>query len=138
MLFKPAVEDSGNLMITPLGVNGKFVENTKTGQLFIISGRVKNDYQQNRRFIKITGKLFSKGKKLVKTETVFCGNFLSDIELSNMDLATIKKRLMNRAGDKRSNLVVTPGKMIPFMVVFSDLPANLEEFSVEVADSVAG
>jgi len=125
-------------MITPLGVNGKFVENAKVGQLFVITGRVKNDYQNNRRFIRVTAKLFSKGTAPVKTETVFCGNFLSDIELSNLDLAAMKKRLMNRIGDKRSNLIITPGKMIPFMVVFSNLPTNLAEFTVEVADSIEG
>ncbi len=138
LLFEPQVEDAGNLMITPLGVNGKFVENAKTGQLFVITGRVKNDYSHNRRFIKVTGKLFTKGKGVAKTTTVFCGNFLSDIELANFDFAAIKKRLMNRYGDKKSNLTIKPGQMIPFMVVFSNLPNNLDEFSVEVTESIQG
>ncbi|MFH1992542.1 MAG: zinc-ribbon domain-containing protein [Pseudomonadota bacterium] len=138
VLFKPKVEDPGNLMITPLGVNGKFVENAQAGHLFIISGRVKNDYSHNRRFLRITGKLFTKSKVAVKTETVFCGNFLSDIELANLDLGAIKTRLMNRAGDKQSNFSVKPGQMIPFMIVFSNLPDNIEEFSIEVAGSTQG
>ena len=138
LLFETQVEDAGNLMITPLGVSGRFVENAKTGQLFVIAGRVKNDYSHNRRFIKVTGNLFTKGKVAVKTESVFCGNFLSDIELANFDLAAIKKRLMNRYGDKKSNLTIKPGQMIPFMVVFSNLPNNLDEFSVEVAESIQG
>jgi hypothetical protein len=138
LLFETQVEDAGNLMITPLGVNGRFVENAKTGQLFVIAGRVKNDYSHNRRFIKVTGKLFTKGKIAVKTESVFSGNFLSDIELANFDLAAIKKRLMNRYGDKKSNLTIKPGQMIPFMVVFSNLPNNLDEFSIEVTESIQG
>jgi pilus assembly protein FimV len=138
MLFELQVEDAGNLMITPLGVNGKFVENTKTGQLYVITGRVKNDYSHNRRFIKVAGKLFTKDKVAAKTATVFCGNFLSDIELSNFDLAAINKRLMNRYGDKKANLIIKPGQMIPFMIVFSNLPNNLDEFSVEVAESMQG
>jgi pilus assembly protein FimV len=138
MLFELQVEDAGNLMITPLGVDGKFVENTKTGQLYVITGRVKNDYSHNRRFIKVAGKLFTKDKVAAKTATVFCGNFLSDIELSNFDLAAINKRLMNRYGDKKANLIIKPGQMIPFMIVFSNLPNNLDEFSVEVAESMQG
>jgi predicted Zn finger-like uncharacterized protein len=138
MLFELQVEAAGNLMITPLGVDGKFVENTKTGQLYVITGRVKNDYSHNRRFIKVAGKLFTKDKVAAKTATVFCGNFLSDIELSNFDLAAINKRLMNRYGDKKANLIIKPGQMIPFMIVFSNLPNNLDEFSVEVAESMQG
>jgi len=134
-LFGPEIEDPGNLMMTPLGVKGKFVENAKTGPLFVITGRVMNNYPNNRRSIKVTGKLFTKGKVAVKTETVFCGNFLSDMELANSDLAAIKKRLMNRFGDKKSNVSVNPGRLIPFMVVFSNLPDNLDEFSIEVAGS---
>jgi len=138
LLSEPQVEDAGNLMITPLGVNGKFVENAKTGQLFVITGRVKNDYPHNRRFIKVTGALFTKSKSAAKTATVFCGNFLTDIELSNFDLAAIKKRLMNRYGDKKSNLTIKPGQMIPFMIIFSNLPKGLDEFSVEIAESMQG
>ena len=138
LLFAPQVEDAGNLMITPLGVTGKFVENAKTGQLFVITGRVKNDYSHNRRFIKVAGKLFMKGKDAAKTATVFCGNFLTDIELSNFDLAAITKRLMNRYGDKKSNLTIKPGQMIPFMIVFSNFPNDLDEFSVEVTESIQG
>jgi pilus assembly protein FimV len=136
LLFEPQVEDAGNLMISPMGVNGQFVGNAKTGQLFVITGRVKNDYSHNRRFIKVTGTVFPKGKGAAKTATVFCGNFLTDIELSSFDLAAINKRLMNRYGDKKSNLTIKPGQMIPFMIVFSNLPNNLDEFSVEVAESM--
>jgi len=125
-------------MITPLGVNGKFVENAKAGQLFVITGRVKNDYPHNRRFVKVTGTLFTKDKSAAKTATVFCGNFLTDSELSSLDLAAINKRLMNRYGDKKSNLTIKPGQMIPFMIIFSKLPDNLDEFSVEVAESMQG
>jgi len=138
VLFKSKVEDPGNLMITPLGVNGKFVENTQAGHLLVITGQVKNDYSHNRSFIKITGKILSKNNVAVKTETVFCGNFLSDNELANLDLGAIKTRLMNRMGDKKSNFSVKPGQMIPFMIVLYNLPDNLEEFSIEVAESTQG
>ena len=125
-------------MIAPLGVNGKFVENTQAGQIFVITGRVKNDYSHNRSFIKITGNIFIKNNVAVKTETVFCGNFLADDELANLDLGAIKTRLMNRMGDKKSNFSVKPGQIIPFMIVFSNMPDNLEEFSIEVTESTQG
>jgi hypothetical protein len=85
--------------------------------------------------IKITGKLFTKGKKLAQTKTVFCGNVISDLDLATMDLDTISKRLANRFGDNRSNAKVIPNKAIPFMIVFSKLPNNLEEFTINVVGS---
>jgi hypothetical protein len=134
--FKPKVSDpTGSLKIDTLDVNSKFLLNVKEGKLFVITGRVKNGYSGVRRFIKINGKLYKKGKVLYQTETAFCGNVLSDIELSNMDFEAIKKRLLNRAGENNSNMQIKPGGELPFMVVFSNLPEDLEEFSIEVASS---
>ncbi len=136
--FKPKVSDpKGNLKIDTLDINSKFILNVKAGKLFVITGKVKNGYSDNRRFISVTGKLFTKGKKLAKTETAFCGNVLSDIELSNMEFEAIKNRLSNRFGDNKSNLQVEPGKELPFMIVFSNLPDNLEEFAIEAAGSTS-
>ena len=134
--MKPKVSDpTGSLKIDTLDINSKFLLNVKDGKLFVITGRVKNGYPDARSFIKINGKLYKKGKILSQTETVFCGNVLSDIELSNMELEAIKKRLSNRFGDNKSNMQIKPGGEIPFMLIFSNLPEDLDEFSIEVAGS---
>jgi len=136
--FKPKASDpSGNLKIETLDINSKFILNVKEGKLFVITGRIKNGYSDVRRYININGKLFTKGKNLAQKETVFCGNVLSDIELSNLELEAIKKRLSNRMGDNKSNMEVKPGGELPFMIVFSNLPEDLEEFSVEVEGSTS-
>jgi pilus assembly protein FimV len=136
--LKPKVSDpAGNLKIETIDVDSKFVPNAKTGKLFVITGRIKNGYSSSRRSIKIKGKLFTKGKTLTKTEIFFCGNVLSDMELSNMELVAIKKRLSNSLGDNKSNTGVKPGQELTFMIVFSDLPDNLEEFAIEVAGSIS-
>ncbi|UCD77962.1 MAG: zinc-ribbon domain-containing protein [Desulfobacterales bacterium] len=136
--LNPEEQDvAGNLKIIPLGntINGKFVDNSRAGQIFVIQGQLKNDYDHPRSHIKVTGKLYQKGNKIAKKATVYCGNVLSDSELGAMDISTIKTKLMNRAGDKRTNLKVKTGKMVPFMIVFDNLPKNLDEFSVEVEGS---
>ena len=136
--IKPKVSDpAGSLKIDTLDVNSKFLLNVKEGKLFVITGRVKNGYSGVRRFISINGRLYKKGKILDQTETVFCGNFLSDIELSNIELEAIKKRLSNRFGDNKSNMQIKPGGELPFMLIFSNLPEDLEEFSIEVAGSTS-
>ena len=137
--FKPQISDpAGNLKIDTLDIDSAFVKNVKAGKLFMITGTIKNGYSDARSYIRVTGKLYAKGKILVQKETVFCGNFLSDIELSNLELSAIKKRLSNRLGDNKSNVRVKPGQELPFMIVFGNLPADLEEFAIEAEGSVPG
>ena len=119
-------------------ISTKFVENKAAGRLFVISGKVRNDYPEARNFITVKGVLYSKEGKAVQKKTAYCGNVLSENDLEVMDKSAINKRLANRFGDQKSNFEVPSGKVIPFMIVFSDLPQDLEEFSVEVVSSVPG
>ena len=137
-LLKSQEQDiAGNLKITPVGttITHKFIENTSAGDIFVIVGQVRNEYDHPRSFIKITGKLYRRGKALVKTTTVYGGNMLSDSDLSRLDMSAINKRLQNRFGDNRSNMKVRTGKTLPFLIVFGKLPANLDEYTVEVSGS---
>jgi len=134
-LLKPEVQDAGNLKIHTFDINNKFVENSKIGKLLVITGKAKNGYSDARSYISITGILYTKGKILSKTKTVYCGTILSELELQNMDLDAINNRLSNRLGDNKSNIKVKAEAIISFMVVFADLPENLDEFTIEVAGS---
>ncbi len=136
-LLKPKVKDTGNLYVNIIErkVVGSFVDNSKIGTLFVITGQIRNEYNHPRRFIKVKGRIYKKGKVLFKTKTVYCGNVLSEKELASLNQAAITKRLNNRLGDKRSNMKVEKGRILPFMIVFSKAPDNLEEFTVEVAGS---
>jgi hypothetical protein len=134
----PKVEDTaGNLKITPMRqtIQYKFVDNNKAGKILVISGQIRNEYDHPRSNIKVTGKIYRKGKKLAHTATVYAGNMLSDADLQRMDMPAISKRLQNRFGDNRSNVKVRTGKTIPFLIVFNQLPPNLDEYTVQVAGS---
>jgi predicted Zn finger-like uncharacterized protein len=136
--LNPKAKDvAGNLKIAPLGgtINARFVNDSQGNQRFVIHGKIKNDYDHPRSFIKVTGKIYQKGGKLVKSESVYCGNVLSDSELAGMKIAAITKRLRNRFGDKKSNIKVKTGQTVPFMIVFDKLPQNLDEYTVEVDGS---
>jgi len=133
-LKKPA-KDVESLRIGTIDLNSKFIENSKVGRLFVVTGKVKNEYSKPRSFIKVTGKLYAKAKTPVKIETISCGNVLSDLELASLDITEIKKRLANRFGDKKSNLKVKSGQTLDFMIVFSEFPNNIEEFTIEIAGS---
>ena len=135
-----AIADPGNLRMTTLEqlVKTEFVENKTAGRLVVIKGKVRNDYPDVRKFIMVKGVLYSQGGKPVQEKTVYCGNILSESDLQTLDKATMHTRLRDRFGDKRSNFRIPSGKVIPFLVVFSDLPQDLGEFSVEVVSSASG
>ncbi|MBU2621352.1 MAG: DUF3426 domain-containing protein, partial [Proteobacteria bacterium] len=130
-------DEKGNLKITPVAnsIKGDYVE-TKFGPLFIIEGNVKNDYKNSRSYIKVVGKLYAKGKKLSMTETVFCGNIVSEQDMANLEPAVLKKRLLNRSGDKKSNEKVKPGSTIPFMIIYENPSSDLDEFIIEAESSM--
>jgi predicted Zn finger-like uncharacterized protein len=134
------VEDPGNLKIRilPKKVDGWFVTNTKSGTIFVVKGQVKNAYNHPRNFIRITAKIYSKGGVHSRVQTVYAGNLLTDKQLVTLTPNIIKKRLNRQFGEKKSNLKVKTGKVVPFMVVFSQLPPNPDEYTVEVASSVKG
>ncbi|MCP4627776.1 MAG: DUF3426 domain-containing protein [bacterium] len=136
--LNPEPQDvAGNLKIVPLGntINGNFVDNAKSGQLFVIKGHIKNEYDHARSYIKVTGKIFLKDQKMARQATVYCGNMLSNSDLASLDMAAINKKLSFRSGDKRSNFKVSTGKKVPFMIVFDKLPDNLDEYTVEAEGS---
>jgi len=132
--------DPGNMYTSLLEqqITSDFVDNKSVGSLFVIKGKVRNDYPEPRNFIRVKGVLYLKNGKVAQNRIVYCGNMLSDAELESIDRLSIKKRLSNRFGDNKSNFRVPPGKDLPFMVVFYDIPPDLGEFSVEVVDSASG
>ena len=136
-MFEEEIADPhGNLQLSISDVTHKFNDNPSTGKLFVVNGKVRNDYPEPRGFIRVKGKLYSKGRILAKTEVVFSGNMLSDLDLANLDLNAIQQRLQNRIGDNRLNMRIEAGKQIPFMIVFSGLPESLEEFNIEIVGSL--
>jgi predicted Zn finger-like uncharacterized protein len=139
--LKPAPKDpSGITNLTTMDINSKFIENGQSGRLFVITGKVRNGYGMRRNTIRLQGKLFTKGKVLVKTEFSYAGVQISDQELSTLSIAEIKQALNAAPASLDATGNVQPGQTLPFIVVFSDLPPadQLDEFAVELISSLPG
>ena len=139
--LKPKPQDpAGTLNLSTMEINSKFIENSLSGRLFVITGKVRNGYSANREKVRLQGKLFTKGKVLVKTEYSYAGIMLDDQELVTLPIAQIKQRLNAVPQVQTGNTVVKPGQNLPFMVVFSELPPpeQLDEFAIELLSSVQG
>ena len=137
-LKAPEAPDPGNMKIDIASNPTTRSLDGKEGKLFIVTGKVKNNYDHPRSFIQVSGSLYTRGAMLAKTVKVYCGNVLSDLELEKMSVSEIQTRMENRSGALNSNVNVKPGGELPFMIVFFDLPESLKEYTLTVVGSSAG
>ena len=133
--FPVPPKHAGEIVTLENTIKNRFVENKVVGTLFVITGKVRNDFPTHRSHIQVVGKLFSPGKKPAGVESVYCGNSLTDEELVSLPPDQIKARLGDKSGKNTSNVNVPPGKILPYMIVFHNLPETLEEFTVAVKGS---
>jgi hypothetical protein len=137
-IFKSEPEDrAGALKLTLAreSMAAEFISNPSAGSLCVVKGQVRNTYSHPRSRIRVTVKLYKAGNTVVKTATVFAGNMLTKQELSSLSLIAIDARLKNSTGTNNMNMGIKPGQSVPFMAVFSNLPAGVDEYSAEVAGS---
>lgn len=125
--------DSGN--ITIMNPQGAFMVNGEAGEIFVVSGEAINNYKEPRASIQVKATVLGpKGEALLQ-KTAYCGNQLSKEQLTTLPVAKIEEAMGSPFGDALANLGVPPGKGIPFVIVFSKVPKDAGEFSVEAAGS---
>jgi hypothetical protein len=116
-------------------LRSRYVRNDQAGLLFIITGQVQNQFSAKRDHIQVVGKLLNQAGDVALRSRVFAGNTISDEELRTLGQDAIENQLSTRAGENNLNVGVDVGAKLPFMIVFSGLPDDLAEFTVEVAGS---
>jgi pilus assembly protein FimV len=132
-----AKDPTGTLNLSTMDITSKFIENENAGRLFIITGKVRNGYTGTRGQVMLRGKLFSKGKVLVKTENTYAGVTLTDHELATLPVQEIESRLNAVPKPQDIGTLLRAGQTLPFLVVFSNLPDDLDEFVIEAVGSKA-
>jgi predicted Zn finger-like uncharacterized protein len=121
--------------ITVKNPQGAFMVNKEAGEIFVVSGEAVNNFKEARASIQVKATILGpKGEALVQ-KTAYCGNALSKEQLATLPMAKIEEAMESPFGDSLANLGVQPGKGIPFVIVFSGVPKNAGEFSVEVVGS---
>jgi len=114
---------------------GSYIVNKEGGELFVINGEAVNSFKKPRATIHVKALLFGKNGAVLAQKSAYCGNQLSKEQLATTPMAKIEAAMNNQFGDSLSNLGVQPGKSIPFVLVFANVPKDVVEFSVEVAGS---
>lgn len=127
--------DPGVRQLSFKGVTGSFVEAANGRQLFVIGGSVNNDYSTARRFILVRGTILNDKGEVVRKQEAYAGNTFTDDALRNAGPADVSAAMKNRPGKDDANTNILPGKSVPFMILFENLPENLSEFTVEAVSS---
>ena len=128
----------GKRMLVVQDVASRFVISSTLGDLFVITGKVRNNYQGNRHSIRLMGRLFTEDDREVQGKDFFAGNTLTDGELATLTLVDVNERLNSPLGNENINAQVRPGQLVPFMVVFAKPPDDLAKFAVEIQSSKEG
>ncbi|SLM27512.1 hypothetical protein MTBBW1_1020036 [Desulfamplus magnetovallimortis] len=130
--IKPPAPEPVKLTAIKKSITSKFLVNSSSGTLFVISGEVFNQSNVMCKNIKLEGTLLSKEKKKIKTTSILCGNIISEEKLKTLDTKAITDLLTRTDAAIGTKSHVNPSKTIPFMLVFSDFPDNLETFTMTV------
>ena len=132
-LFGSETREEGKIAVR--NTSALFMKNSAAGEIFVIKGEAVNNFDKPRASIQVKATVYGAKGEVLLQKTVYCGNSLSDEQLSTMPLAELDKRISNPFGDSLANLAVQPGKGIPFVAVLANVPAGAVDFGVEAAGS---
>ena len=112
-----------------------FHQNALAGELFVVTGEAVNSFSKARASIQVKVSIFDKNGKLLLQKTAYCGNRLSNEQLTTLPMDKIESIMNNQFGDSLSNLGVKPGEPIGFVVALANVPKEAADFGVEVVGS---
>ncbi len=138
-LSKEQAFDMGNKRLSFKDLKYSFVDSEKAGKLFVVKGLVINNYPDRRSFIRLRSTILDSKGKAIRGKTVYAGNQISDKELLSLSMEEIDNRLRNKLGKDKMNINIPPSSSIPLMIIFSNLPEDIIEYTVEpISSSPAG
>lgn len=137
-------DPSGLLAITD--VDEKWID-SRYGQVFMVSGKVRNNSGNTINHIKLKSEYYSVDEKLYELE-FYAGNTLTLKEVKNMPFESLKQKLNRKSGDVNYddintlaglNFGIKPGNSVPFYTIFPSKSRILGlDYDVRVTDYKLG
>ena len=129
------VVDPGSKKLEIVDYSDRYIHTDDLGQLFIIKGRIVNNYPEARSYILIKGTLEDENRNPILRKLVYAGNIFSEHELKDITIEEIDERMNLKSGKDNSNMDIAPQDSVPFMIIFNNLPDSLSEYVVEAVSS---
>ena len=134
---KSGQKSSGIEQLHLVETSGYFVENQQAGQLFVIQGRVKNEFSNPRRWIHLRAKLYTSDGQTAQQLDFYAGNALSNQQLKSMPLKQLLQLIQRPPAEKEHDATIAAQEEVSFTVPFGNLPelTKLSDYSVEILAS---
>jgi hypothetical protein len=121
-------------LLTMRNVRQYYVDNEKVGKVFVIEGKVVNEFPQPKELIAVEAAIYDKDKKPLSVKRQLGGAQLSLFQLQVLSEKEMEAFLNNKVEILTNNSNVPHGGEVPFMVLFYAPPADVAEFGVRIVD----
>ena len=121
-------------LLTMRQVRQYIVENEKIGKVFVIEGKVVNEFPDPKEFIAVEAAIYGKDQRVIATKKQRCGTQLSLFQLQVLSEKEMEAFLNNKIEILTNNVNVKHGAEVPFMVLFYSPPDDVSEFGVRIID----
>ena len=122
-------------LLTMRNVRQYYVDNEKVGKVFVVEGRVVNEFPQPKELITIEAAIYDKDKKALAVKKQLGGVQLSLFQLQVLSEKEMESFLNNKVEILTNNTNVPHGGEVPFMVLFYAPPDGVAEFGVRIIDA---
>ncbi|MBN2282796.1 MAG: zinc-ribbon domain-containing protein [Deltaproteobacteria bacterium] len=119
-------------------IRERYVQNWIIGTILVVEGSAQNNNSGLVSEISVRGKLLDRDGAVLAEEHSYCGNILSEDELTNLTREETFGELMRPEGSTHSNRNIPAGESIPFMLVFPAPAMEVSEIALELAGVEAG
>jgi hypothetical protein len=99
----------------------------------IIEGKVKNQSNFTKKYIKIKVVIFDQDKIKVAEREAICGRIIGRGELKKQPPDFFKGEMVIKP--PKEEMITRPDNSTPFMVIFKDPPSQAKEFKVEIVEA---
>ncbi|MBI5826910.1 MAG: zinc-ribbon domain-containing protein [Deltaproteobacteria bacterium] len=108
-------------------INGYFIDNKNAGKVFVIEARIKNVSEAAQEIKSVKGVLYNaRGVKLTE-RSVAPGRVVSADDLKTLPREELLKQFKDPSGGS-----IPPKGTIPVMVLFTEAPAGMAEYGVDI------
>ena len=114
-------------------VKERFTKSTTAGDLLVISGLAVNEYEYPVARVRLRGKILDGAGKVLGEIETYAGNLLTDEELNRLTDREALAELQKPEGSDMPNVNIRSRTSIPFMIVFTNPPKEVDEFIIELA-----
>ena len=121
-------------LLTMRNVRQYIVDNEKVGKVFVIEGKVVNEFPEPKELIAVEGAIYGSDKRVIATKKQRCGTQLSLFQLQVLSEKEMEAFLNNKIEILTNNINLKQGAEVPFMVLFYAPPENVAEFGVRIVD----